>query len=84
MAAKTKEILCESVQGQEILSLSRGRKPTHVTFPLPSRFVGDFGSIVRIDVIEMFHGRHHRAVSGIIASQFIGYQPAGFPALAFE
>ena len=41
-------------------------------------------AVVGIDVIEMIHGRHHRAVSGIVASQLVGHQPAGLLALAFE
>jgi hypothetical protein len=84
VASKAKEILSESVQCQKLLSLSRGGKPTHVTFPLASRFVRNFGSVVRINLVDVTHRRHHRAMSGIIASQFVGNQSAGLTALAFE
>jgi len=55
-----------------------------MAFPLPRGFVRYFRTVVRIDVIEVFHGQHHRAVSGILASQVVGDQPSGFAALAFE
>ena len=71
VATETKEILGKAVQRQKSLSLSRGRKPSHMAFPLTRGFVRHFRAVVGIDVIEMIHGRHHRAVSGIIASQFV-------------
>ena len=55
-----------------------------MAFPLPRGFVRYFRTVVRIDVIEVFHGQHHRAVSGILDSQVVGDQPSGFAALAFE
>ena len=70
MAPETKEILCESVQCQKFLNLSRGGKPTHVTFPLASRFVRNFGSVVRINLVDVTHGWHDRTMSGVIVSKF--------------
>jgi len=84
VAAETKEILCKSVQCQKSLSLNRGGKPTHVTLPLASRFVRHFRSIICVDVIDMIHRRHDRAVSDVIAWQLVRDQPSGFAALVFE
>ncbi len=84
MAAEAKHILGESVEREKPLSLSRRGKPTHVTFPLASRFVRHFRSVICVDVMDMLHSRHDRTVSGGIAFQFVRDQPAGFPALAFE
>ena len=44
----------------------------------------DFGSIVRIDVGDVLHRGHDRTMSGRIASEFVGHQPPGFSALAFD
>lgn len=84
MAAKSKQVLRQAMEYEKPLRLSRRGEPSHRPFSLASRFLGDFGSIVRIDVIEMFHARHHRAVSGVIAPEFVGHQPSGSPALAFD
>ena len=35
----------------------------------------DFRSVIRIDVVDVMHRRHHGPMSRIIASQFIGDQP---------
>lgn len=43
-----------------------------------------FRSVVCVDVIDIIHRRHDRAVSGVIAFQFVRAQPSGFAALAFE
>jgi hypothetical protein len=53
-------------------------------FLLPRGLVRHFRSIVRIDVIDVCDGRHDRAMSGAIASEFVGDQPSRFTALAFE
>ena len=84
MAAEAKQILSESIQRQKPLSLSRRGKPTHVTFSLASRFVRDFGSVIRIDVVDVIYRGHDRPMSCIITSEFIGDQPARFTSLAFE
>jgi len=46
VAAETKEILGEFVEREKPLSLSRRENPTHVTFPLASRFVRPFRPVV--------------------------------------
>jgi hypothetical protein len=66
------------------LRLSRRGKPTHVTFSLARRFVGDFGSVVRIDMVDVIHRGHDRPMSRIITSEFIGDQLSRFTSLAFE
>jgi len=84
MAAQAKHMLGESIQHEKPWSLSRGGNPTHVTFPLPRGFVRHFSSVFGVDVIAIIHRRHDRAVSDVIASKFIGNQPAWLPAVAFE
>ncbi len=69
---------------QESLRLSRGGEPSHRPFSLARRFVRDFGSVIRIDVVDVTHRRHDRPMSGVIASEFVGHQPPGFTALAFD
>ena len=75
VAAKTKQVLRQSMECEKPLSLSRRGKPTHVPFSLARRFVRHFRSIVCIDMIDVRHRRHHGPMSRIIASQFIGDQP---------
>ncbi len=84
MAAKAKEILREPMQCQKPLRLRRGSKAAHMIFLLPRRLMRHFRSIVRIDMIDVCNGRHDRAVSGIIAFEFIRDQPSWLTALAFE
>jgi len=84
MAAKAKEILREPMQCQKSLSVSRCRKASHMIFLLPRGLVRHFCSIVRINMIDVCDGRHDRAMSGAIASEFVGHQPPGFSPLAFE
>jgi hypothetical protein len=84
VAAKAKDILGESIQSQKSLRLTRRGKPTHVTFSLASRLVRDFDAVVGVDRIDVLDGRHDLTVCGITASQFIGHQPSGFTALAFQ
>ncbi len=71
MAAETKEILCESVQCQKFLGLPWGCEPSHRPFALSRGFVRDFGSIVRIDMVDVIHRGHDRTMSRIIASKFV-------------
>ncbi len=84
MAAEAKHILGESVEREKPLSLSQGGQPTHVRFPLASRLVGHVRSGIGVDVSDLTHRRHDRAVNGVLAFQFVRAQPSGFAALAFE
>ena len=54
-----------------------------LTFPLARLFVRDFSAVIRIDVVEVTHRGHDRAMSRIITSEFIGDQPPGFAPLTF-
>jgi len=45
---------------------------------------GHFRTVICVDVIDMIHSKHDRAVSGVIAFQFVRDQPSGFTVLAFE
>ena len=60
------------------------KKSSHCPFLLSRRFVQDFRAVVRIGVIKMIHGRHHRPMNRIITSEFIGHQPSRFTSSAFE
>jgi hypothetical protein len=84
MAAKSKQVLRQAMEYEKPLRLRRRGEPSHRPFSLASRFVGDFGSVVRIDVVDVLHRGHDRTMSRIITSQFVGHQPSGFPALAFD
>ena len=66
------------------LRLSRGGEPSHRPFSLARRFVRDFGSVVRIDMVDVIHRGHDRPMSRIITSEFIGDQLSRFTSLAFE
>ena len=66
LVAEAKHILGECVEREKPSSLSRKGKPTHVTFPLASKFVRHFRSVICVDVIDLIHSRHDRVVSGVI------------------
>jgi hypothetical protein len=84
MAAKSKQVLRQSMECEKPLRLSRGVESSHRPFSLARRFVRDFGSIVRIDVIDVIDRGHDRPMSRIITSEFVGHQPPRFSPLAFE
>ena len=71
VAANKKEILNESMEGQEALSLSWGGEPSHRPFLLSGGLVRHFGSVVRIDLVNVIHRGHDRAMCGVIASEFV-------------
>jgi hypothetical protein len=66
------------------LRLVRGTKSSHRPFSLSRGFMRDFDSIICVDVIDVTHRGHDRAMSRIIASEFVGHQPPGFSPLAFD
>ncbi len=84
MAAKSKQVLRQSMECEKPLRLGRGGKPSHCPFSLARRFVRDFRSIVRIDVVDVIDRGHDRTMSRIITSEFVGDQPSRFTALAFD
>lgn len=44
----------------------------------------DFGSVLRIDVVDVIYRGHDRTMSSIITSKYMGAQPSRFTSLAFE
>ena len=44
----------------------------------------DFRSIIRINMILVVHGWHHHSMRVGIAAKFVGDQPSGLTALAFD
>ena len=51
---------------------------------LPCRLMRDFRAIVRVGCIDVLDGWHRCAVRRIVASEFVGDQPARFTPLAFQ
>jgi hypothetical protein len=84
VAAKSKQVLRQSMECEKPLRLSRGGEPSQRPFSLTRRFVRDFGAVIRIDVVDVLYRGHDRAMSGAIASEFVCDQPARFTSLAFE
>ncbi len=46
--------------------------------------MGHVRSGIGVDVSDLIHRRHDRAVNGVLAFQFVRAQPSGFVALAFD
>jgi hypothetical protein len=63
MAAKSKQVLRQAMECEKPLRLSRGGEPSHRPFSLARRFVRDFGAVIRIDVVDVMHHRHHGPMS---------------------
>ena len=82
--SNAEQVLDDPVNREESLGLSWRLEPAHLSLSLSRRLMRDFGSIVFINVIEMFHGRHHRTVRGSIAAKFVGDEPAWFNTLPFQ
>ena len=57
---------------------------THRTFALPRRLMGKLGPIVRVLTRVMDRIRHHLAMRGSVASEFVGDKPPRRSALLFE
>ena len=74
----------KSMNGQESLGLTRRFEPSHLPFTLPRRLVRDLGSIVLVLVGAVDDGWHDLAVSGAVASQLVGDEPPGWPALPLQ
>ena len=66
---------------QELLRLNRGVEPSHRPFLLARRFVRGFGSVIRIDLVDVIYRGHDCTMSRVIASQFVGDQPPRFTSL---
>jgi len=55
-----------------------------VTFPLARRLVRHVRSGIGVDVSDLIHRRHDRAVNSVLAFQLVRAQPSGLVALVFE
>jgi hypothetical protein len=84
VTSDTEEILGKSVDRRESARLSRGLEPSHLSFPLAGRLVGDSRPIVRVSAGVVDDGRHDRPVRGGIAPQLVGDQPPGLISLTFQ
>ena len=62
----------------------RRREAPHLALPLTRRLVGDLGSIVRVLISDVDHGRHHGAARGGVGAQLIGDQSSRDTALGFQ
>ena len=84
VSSDAEEVLDKSMNGQESLGLTRRFEPSHLPFTLPRRLVRDLGSIVLVLVGAVDDGWHDLAVSGAVASQLVGDEPPGWPALPLQ
>ncbi len=72
MTSDAKEVLDESMHGQESLRLSRRLEPSHLSLSLTRRLVGNLSSVVSVLLGGMDYRWHDLAMSGRVASQLIG------------
>ena len=84
VSSDAEEVLDKFMNGQESLGLTRRFEPSHLPFTLPRRLVRDLGSIVLVLVGAVDDGWHDLAVSGAVASQLVGDEPPGWPALPLQ
>ena len=64
VSTDSEEILHDTVNRRELLELSGRLEAPHLALPLTRRLVGDLGSIVRVLICDVDHGRHHGAARG--------------------
>ena len=84
MAADSKEVLRQTVHGQEPLHVGGGLEAAHLALALPGRLVRDFSAMVRVLVCAIDHGRHHGAAGRRVAAQLVGDQSSRDTALSFQ
>jgi len=84
VSAYPEEILYEAVHSCEALHLGGRLEAPHLTLALPSRLMGNFGSIVGVLVRGVDHGRHHGPTSRCIAPQLVRDQTSRYRPLAFQ
>ncbi len=53
-------------------------------FLLARRLMRDFYTVVGVDRIDVLDGRHDLSVGGVITTEFVRKEPAGFASLAFD
>ena len=64
VSTDSEEILHGTVHRREPLELSGRLETPHLALPLTRRLVGDLGSMVRVLISDVDHGRHHGAGRG--------------------
>src|SRR6266849_3999642 len=84
VSAYPEEILYEAVHSCEALHLGGRLEAPHLTLALARRLMGNFGSIVRVLVRDVNHGRHHGSTSRRIAAQLVRDQTSRYGSLAFQ
>ena len=84
VSAYPEEILYEAVHSCEALHLGGRLEAPHLTLALPSRLMGNFGSIVGVLVRGVDHGRHHGPTSRRIAAQLVPDQTSRYRSLVFQ
>ena len=84
MSAHPEEILHHAVDRREALQMAGQLEAPHLAFPLACGLVRDFGAVVRILIRDVNDRRHHGPRGRRVAPQFVGDQPAGYAALAFQ
>ncbi len=84
VSTDSEEILHDTVNRREPLELSGRLETPHLALPLTRRLVGDLGSIVRVLISDVDHGRHHGAGRGGVGAQRVGDQSSRDTALGFQ
>ena len=84
VSTDSEEILHDTVNRREPLALSGRRETPHLALPLPRRLVGDLGSMVRVLISDVDHGRHHGAARGGVGAQRVGDQASRDTALGCQ
>ena len=78
------EIQDDAVDRQELLRLSGGLEPAHLSISLSRRLVRNLRPIVGVTLGDVKNRRHDGPVCRAIASQLVGDQPLRFASLAFQ
>ena len=81
VSTDSEEILHDTVNRREPLELSGRLEAPHLALPLTRRLVGDLGSIVRVLISDVDHGRHHGAARGGVGAQLVRLE---FPILSLN
>ena len=84
VSTDSEEILHDTVHRREPLALSGRLETPHLALPLTRRLVGDLGSMVRVLISDVDHGRHHGAARGGGGAQLVGDQSSRDTALGFQ
>ena len=84
VSTDAEEILHDTVNRREPLELSGRLETPHLALPLTRRLVGDLGSIVRVLIGDVDHGRHYGAARGGVGAQLVGDQSSRETALGFQ